>query len=525
MTIDNEQGAAHLRRSLVLRNVLDTEREDPCKQTADAETVSSTAYPNPNLGASEDLGNDVDSLIPGSNLEEIREWLDLQCGEEQARIDWSVPRITLTDDQRKLKRGLNTDVLKRIKKGYGPRPSKFEDLLWPLRMNDDVAKFLTKPIIETPQEMEHVLRNWNRHVGVPVEDADAREVLIATMYARIKYLNGSLSYRRSADAHDITSQKLLHAVHAYRLETVHFSTTDTCELMTIILAHLGYAIPDIDQDLKYLLFYTLVSERQFLAHTANATTAHRLEQQITAAKRMRDHETVDKYSRQMNNWATTIWLNNCTIIADRVRLARRNVQSRALGELQHLTILQTAQKIVLRQRISRGAPPSDKLIPREIWLPEHSLACDNALTALNEAADDHLSEFLASLRVATSNINGMHNVAHARILTRAIKFAGLDLPQDMSEGQRLGIVNARLEHAGTMNMISDAVEAITETKVKSREMVDVIGNMDGKFGDVLDAVEVVGKEFEDLVMLLDGEPAVDGWGEEWEDSEGEGGGS
>lgn len=504
MTTDNEQEAAHIRRSLVLRNLLDTEDDGTCEQTDDPSIINSTAFSTPDPEASAG-GNSGNSLPHGANLEEIRKWLDLQCKEEQARIDWSAPRIALTDDQKRLHKGLNIDVLQRIRADQSSRASKFEDLLWPLRTNEDGARFLNKPIVETPQEMETVLRNWNRHVGVPVEDADAREALIAAIYARTDYLDGSLSYRRSADAHNITSQKLLHAIHVYRLETVHFSTTDTCELMTIILAHLGYAIPDIDEELKYLMFYTLVAEREYLAQTANAPAKHKLDKQIAEAKRFRDYETVDKHERQLRNWGTAIWKQNCDIITDRVRIARRVVESRALGELQHLAILQTAQKIVLQQRISHGQPPADKLIPRSTWLPEHALACSDALTTLNEIADSRLTEFLSHLKIATSNIAGMHDVAYTRILSRAIKFSGLDLPPDMAEAQKLHHVNARLEHAGTMNMISDAVEAITETGAKGRETVEVVGGLDGRFGDVLDVAEVVGREVEGLVILLEGE--------------------
>ena len=383
-------------------------------------------------------------------------------------------------------------------------------------MNEDGARFLNKPIVETPQEMETVLRNWNRHVGVPMEDGDAREALIAAMYARIEYLDGTLSYRRSADAHNITSQKLLHAIHVYRLETVHFSTTDTCELLNMVLAHLGYAIPDIDEELKYLMFYTLVAEREYLAQIANAPAKHKLDQQIAEAKRFRDYDTVEKHERQLRNWGTAIWKQNCDIIANRVRIARRVVESRALGELQHLAMLQTAQKTVLQQRLSHGQPPADKLIPRSVWLPQHALACDTALTALNAVADSHLTAFLARLKSATTNIAAMHDVAYARILSRAIAFSGLDLPPDMSEARKHQFVTARLECADTMNMLSDAVEAITETKVKSREMVGVVGDMEGRFGDVADAAEVLGREIGELVMLLEGDPEGDpeGGGEE-----------
>jgi hypothetical protein len=346
---------------------------------------------------------------------------------------------------------------------------------------------------------------------VPVEDAETRQLLIAAMYARVEYLDGSLRYRRSADAHEIASRKLLHAIHVYRLETVHFSTTDTCDLMTIILAHVGYAIPDVDVELKHLMFYTLVTERQYLAHVANATSTQKLEKQVMEAKRIKDTASVEKYERQMKNWGLAIWQNNCDTIAERVKIARRNVELKTLKELEELTILQTAQRLVLQERISRGTPRSERLIPRSTWLPEYSEACNMALTALNQAADDHLSEFFTSLKIVTQDIAGMQDVAHARILSHAMKFAGLDLHKDTADLERFRIVKARLAHPGTMTMVLDVVEAIRETKVKSKEINDALDKMEGKFEEVLEAAEVVERQCGELLKLLEGDPMMEPW--------------
>jgi hypothetical protein len=525
MTNDHRD-APPLRRSLILVNVLDAEDEEAYQREDSLDNLSSTQNLTTNFEHGQDYTESSSFLHPEVSLEEVRTWLDAQCEQEQARADWSSERrgnrINLIEKNGNLKRGLDTDVLSRVRKGYGTRSAKFEDLLWPLRMDEDAPRFFKKPIKQTRQEMESVVRGWNRHVGAPIEDAEAREALIDAKYARVEYLDGSLSYRRSADAHDITTRKLLHAIHAYRLETVHFSTKDTCDLITIILAHLGYAIPDVDEELKYLMFYTLVTERQYLAHTANATTARKLEKQIMDAKRCGDADTAQRHERQIQRWSMTIWQNNCDVIAERVKIARRNVELKFLEELQELTILQTAQKIVLRERISRGAPPSGRLIPRSTWLPEHADTCNTALTTLNQTADEHLSDFLASLKTASENIAGMRDIAHVRILNRAIKFAGLDLPSTVVEPERDRIVKARMGHPGTMNMILDAIKAVKETEVKSKEMVDAMGKINNKFEDVLRAAEEVEQEFEGFLKLLDADtmlkPGFDLDGTaEWED--------
>lgn len=526
MTTHSKHGenAAPITRSLVLENVLDTGEGDDHASTDGFDSLRSCQNLHSSLESSHHHVEDNNTLPLGATLKELRAWLDVQCEEEQARADWNheyerqVEDHTREDDANS--KGLNTHILSRIKNGHGPRSSKFEDLLWPLRMDGTAPRFDKKPRKETRQEMEEVLQNWNKHVGVPIEDSKAREALIEAMYVRIDLLDRA-SHRSSADVHDETSRKLVHAIWAYRLETVNFQSQDTCNLMTIVLGHLGYAIPNIDQELKYLMFYTLVAERQYLANIANASTTRKLERNIAEAKLRGDADNVGKYERQMNHWGLAIWQNNCGVIADRVKTARRNVELQGLKELQELTVLQTAQKIALQERISRGDPLSNLYIPRSTWLPEYVVACDAATTALTQSANKNLSDILASLKIATRNIDTMEDITHARILTRAIKFAGLDL-KELSEAEKKRVVKVRMVHPSTVNMMRDAYQAMKETKEKGRETVVVVGDMDGKLEKVLRQVEAANKEHAELARLVEGDPmmvpGIDTDGKlEWED--------
>jgi hypothetical protein len=300
-------------------------------------------------------------------------------------------------------------------------------------MDDEAPRFSKQPKKETQKEME-VLLKWNRHVGIPVEDSEAREALVKALFLRIDLLHRS-SCRSSADAHNETTYKLLHAIWRYRLETVSFETQDTCNLMTIMLAHPGYAIRDIDQELKYLKFYALVAERQCLANIANAKTARKLERHIMEAKLSGDMNSMLKYERQKKTWDLAVWQKNCDVVADRFKAARRNVELQGLKELQELTVLQTAQKTVLYERIARGGPPTELYIPRSTWLHEHTDVCHTATTTMNESVDERFSDILAGLKIATQNIDTMKGIMQARILTRAIKFTGLDM-KHVSGGEK-----------------------------------------------------------------------------------------
>jgi hypothetical protein len=506
LTSKHQQSTAPITRSLVLSNVLEADSDDDSELCSGLDNLTNSWHSDAAIGDEEYLVNNS-SLPPGACLEDILTWLDVQCETEQARFDCvSEEEFQLDNHPQKheqLNKGPDTAVLDRIRRGYGPRTSRFEDLLCSLRINasGDAPRFSKRPRKESYESMKDVLLNWNKHVASACDDPEARIALIHAMYARVSFLDRFLSHRRSADAHDDTSRRLLLAIHAYRPETADFETQDTCNLLTIVLAHIGYAIPDIDQELKYLIFYTLVTERGYMAHTANADIRHKLEDKIANARRRRDSQSVTKYKRKLNDWSRGVFEKNCDIIASRVQIARRNVELTALDELQTLTILQTAQKIVLDERLSNRKPPSQLLIRRSTWLPAHAYACVAADASLEDVVETHMTDLLASVKVASQNTADMKHIVRARILTRALKFAGLDL-KNVSEAERRRVVRERMANIGTVSMMGNAVEGITETKNKAREMFEAMGKMEVKLEDMLRSAEEVGMEYDDLTKLV-----------------------
>jgi hypothetical protein len=502
-----QRNTAPITRSLILQNVLDSDSDDDGELTFNVDSLTSSWHTDATIKTDEHV-EEHGSLPLGASLEDTLTWLDVQCESEQARIDSTEDSECQSLSSRvgldRSNRGLDTTVLTRIRRGYGPRSSKFEDILWPLRLNTSrgTERFSKRPRKESCEAMVEVLHNWNKHVATACDDdPKARIALMHAMYARIDFLDRALSHRRSADAHDDTSRKLLFAIHAYRPETAHFENQDTCNLLTIILAHIGYAIPNIDQELKYVMFYTLVTERGYMAHTANADTRHRLERNISIAKRMRDSENITKYERKLTDWSSGVFENNCDIIASRVKIARRNIELKALEELQTLTILQTAQKIVLDERLAKGKSPSHLLIPRSTWLPAHSAACVAADASLENVVNEHMTDAIASVKVASQDAADMKYVTRARILTRALKFAGLDL-KDISDTERRRVVRERMANPGTVNMMGNALEGITETQQKAKETLETMNSIGIRLVQMLRKADEQQKEYAELARLV-----------------------
>ncbi|KAH8728048.1 hypothetical protein GQ44DRAFT_824375 [Phaeosphaeriaceae sp. PMI808] len=499
MTTTEKQDArvAPITRSLILQHLWSPGRYENAKQTW---------FPN-----GTDHSEIVDCVINiesknsflsvDNNLEDMRAWLDTQCDVEKAQVDWS------PDYEREINttaEGLNTSALERIRRGHGPRSSRFEDLLWPLRIRNppnSSPRFSKRPRSETYSSMQEVLLTWNKHVASADDNFTAREVSIEAMHGRIAFLNMALSHRRSADAHDDSLRKLLHCIHAYHPETASFKTKDPFDLITILLAHIGFSVPDVDDDLKYIMFYTLVAERVNAAHIANAGTRHMLSQNVAIAKANKQAGRAWKYERALNEWVRSEFERNCNMIAEEVKVARQNVHLKALKDLQNLVVLQIAQKTVLRDKIAGEKLLSDNLNSASAWLKTGQEIWDSATTHLENMVE-YLDELSATCNVAASSSEGMASINQALVLTRAMEFVGLDL-KHASDAERQLVVAERMANPSTIVMMGSTIEGITETRIKARELFESLGKMDSKLAELMEATEAVLQQYEGLARLVD----------------------
>jgi hypothetical protein len=455
---------------------------------------------------------DFDSLPPGASLEQIKTWLDTQCKTEQARIDWTVDydhkHQNHTEKYGVFDKRPNTAILDRIRRGHGPRSFKFEDLLWPLRTEkpERASRSGKWPRKESCKEMAEVLLKWNKHVSCTYEDVEAREALVHAMRGRIAFLDRALSHRKSADAHDDSSRKLLRAVHIYRPETIIFGTKDPFDLLIITLAHIGFAIPDIDHELKYLMFYILVTERSRMAHVVNAETRHKFEEKIADSKRRRDTERAAMYEQKMTDWNRDVFQKNCNTVAERVKVARRNIELKVSEELQTLTVLQIAQKVISRDMISKRTPPAKDLLSSSVSWAEQMDACSAAEVILEQIVREHMDDLDASAKVASQNNADMKEINRTRVLTRAMKFAGLDL-NNVSETARRRVVEERMANPGTFIMMGNAIEGLVETKTKAKNMLAAVPEIDVRLEEMLDAAKATYCKYEELAWLVDSDSA------------------
>lgn len=494
----------------------DLEQDSRLSDTADSESSWSDSAAS-NDGASEVVEEEEEGEAKeeGSSSAEkylagVAAWLEAECKEVLTGVDWEQEFEHLQNDDI-LVEGMNTSALQRIRRGHGPRPSKFEDLLAPLRLTDSgrAPQFSKRPIKETCESMEATLRAWNKHVADAASDnTGARKILMKALHSRINMLNKALITRWSADAHDNTCRRLLNAIHAYRPEAVSFENQDPMGLLIIIIAHLGYAIPDIDDELKHLMLYTLVKERGYSAHVANENTRRRYEDKIEDAKRQGDAPEAAKNKAKLKAWVSAGLQKNCDVIIERIKTARQNLRLKGLEDIQELCVLQTAQKLVLSDRIRDGKSPSELLVPRSAWWSERAAARDAADAKLTELISEYIDDLEASCKVIARAIDDMKDVNKTRVVTRAFKFAGLDL-KNVTEDERHSIVQERMLNPGTVAMMTDAIKGVSEINANAEGTGESAGKMDRKMEEMLKAVTEVHYEYDALSKLVNSDPHME----------------
>jgi hypothetical protein len=128
---------------------------------------------------------------------------------------------------------------------------------------------------------------------------------------------------------------------------------------------------------------------------------------------------------------------------------------------------------------------------------------------LDDVVNEHMTDLLASVKVVSQNTADMKYITHARILTRALKFVGLDLT-DVSEKERRQVVKERMANPGTVSMMGNAVEGITETQQQAREMADAMDVMELKLAQILKKAEEQQKEYGELERFVHSDVSLAG---------------
>jgi hypothetical protein len=498
------EGINRISRRIILRQLWDFYEDDDHIQEQDSDLDDDSS--SDSLAESTNTDDECLLASPEANLGELWEWLDSEGDKECARIDRSSEYVHCEGDAGRpntLDHGLNTAVLERIRQGKGPRRAKFEDLLAPLRLDIDAKPRKNKKIHkQTYGDMKGVLVDWNKHVADPGDDLKARDALLAAMRGRISFLKKIAVHRSTADAYDDTSGKLVHAIHVYRPETAAFHTKDPSDLLIIILAHIGFIKPDIDDELKHLIFHALVMERNYNARKFNRNFIRGQEKKILGAKQSGDQQAVKKYEGRLRDWEYGLFLKSGNKLIEKIKFARRGVEQNCFKGMRQLRILQAAQAIALAEKTTKLDSLSRDHLVTSMWLADAQNDCNAADADLERTVAERLEDLDRYFDVAERRVDDMRRDSRVRILTRARRHGGHDLA-DRTRAERNCIVKDRMTDHGTTQMMSDAVVAVIDVRSKAGDMLEQVIDINVLLAAMMDAAKASYRAYDELALFIE----------------------
>ena len=495
-----------MNRSLVLRHVSDSGAEcNPGSEGNEALLVDIAAIKRTEPTC---LGS------PDRSLEYVKAWLDAKCEEEEARAqaladaeDDELRRLACgitasSPDSGPL--GMDTKIIEQIRRGEWPRDKVVEDLLAPLRLGK------LKPAgQESYNDMERVLLAWNHHVSRQTDDGKLREAFGTALRDRLKAIKKVLEIVRDEQESKIYDEighegilepsawRLRQAMHAYRPETVHFKNQDPYDMLILLLANVGRAIPDIlgDDELMYLTFRVMTAETELAQRFRNGDTRRRIKSKIQEARWKRDRAELVHRKEEMSKFNRRVARDSVQYNLDKIKLARIRLQQVVLAELLELTVPQAAQKWVRWQTVRQSWPPP---------VSEVLEVCVQADINLERTVGANMDDLDANCTVACNNVQEMRNIHHA-VYTRALKFAGMDLA-GVDEATRRRIIEQRKNEPVTALLMSESLRGVLEAQRAAKQLVRQTEAMDRSLSDLLEAAKARYQEYDGLLRLLDTAP-------------------
>ncbi|KAF1835816.1 hypothetical protein BDW02DRAFT_638297 [Decorospora gaudefroyi] len=445
-----------------------------------------------------------------ANLEDTKAWLDKLCQEEEAKttsrsdggygdFDSQAQVIKKLISQQK-EPGMDTSVLERIRRGEGIRDKIYEDLLAPLRLQMQPVE-----TEESYKDMESVLLAWNQHVASNSGDnVGARQAFIAALRNRIKAVDKVLaisSDEKNIDQFDRVGQigilepserQLLKAIHAYRPEMRDFKDQDPFNMLIVMWVHIHKANPDItgDDDWMYLMYKVLNGETELERRFEREAERRKFQVRKETAIREGDLDGVAHFTRRWRVYNDRLAEIARQGIIAKFRCARQQLGNKVLDELLELTVLQSAQ-----QWAGRDTRPGD-------WSPPWTELLDKYAEAdarMDEKFESHFPDVEATFEVSAGQIEEMTTI-HDMVLTRTLKFAGVDLV-GMDESEKDSLIEARLNDPVTATMMEQTLNGVLESKRVAQQILRHVGGMEESLHELSGAAKTKYQELEKLCLL------------------------
>ncbi|KAJ8115746.1 hypothetical protein OPT61_g2687 [Boeremia exigua] len=440
----------------------------------------------------------IPTWAPAGDLLSCKSWLDQLCDEERNRFDETSDNAgdrlvgssndVTCEESGMQERGdgegagcpaINTEILKRIREGCGPRDKVHEDLLAIFRGGS-----LRTEGVETYEDMKTVLLSWNERVSLELgEDEDARAMLEVAIEKRGKLLKNNNQGLQRSQYLEKSSKELLQALTALRPEIAGFQNQNSLDILTTMWANVRVAVPDLDEELRLLTMKALLDEVESKAHMKNAEKLSGLARSLSVARLQCDPAEVKRLESKMQAFERKLRDSVVKKVIDKIKTSRKELAQVKLKELQELTELQAAQKWAANASL------------REFQhIQNQTAACHQAEGKLQRVLQQQVPELDAHVQVVSNNANGLARMS-ASLLSRAKK-AGFSLDDQDSP--------AVVEPAeADVTYISGAVADILDTQAEAVRMLDRMGVVESHLDALLDAAKSQYRAYDGVLQVLE----------------------
>ncbi|CAO2652519.1 Nn.00g008020.m01.CDS01 [Neocucurbitaria sp. VM-36] len=442
------------------------------------------------------------------SLSGVRIWLEIECAIELERAEDMAAAVESSWSGTKARgQGMDTKILERTRKGEGPRDAVFEDLLAPLRLGSGA-----EPLdgMETFDELKEVLLAWHKHVILERDGNEGRDLLITALYERLKAVNKVheiIKDKRASEMYDKvghegilepSARRILQALHVYRPETKDFKIQDPFDILVILWANTRPEVPDIktDDEMRYLTLKVLAAETGLAQRYVDEGFRREIKKKRDSARQRKDKAEYLRLKEEKEHFDKTAAKQSIHSRLEQILSARQQLRNTVLSSLQHLTLLQAAQKLAARSTLEQKSPT--RTPP---WTHLHH-TCAHADHTLALACHHSLPDLEASADLASSTLHSLRAL-HAKALTRTLKLTGQDLDDNVDAVTRRRIIEDRKNEAVTACMMSETFTGVLQSIRAAGQMLGLVEAMEEGLGGLLDAARGKYREFEGLVGLID----------------------
>jgi len=496
--------AVPITRALVQKALYDS---DDQTSVHDAEDVSHRD-PSPKYPA---LRRDSASTTVNETLQATKKWLEAEAKAEERNVDpasefkfekvvhhpkgSNLPQFSTAEElqsvvnpndllipQKNPGMAIDGKMMDRLHAGRGPRSPKPEDLIERLRLGKPRSS-----TNETYEELLGVLQAWNLHVSRTPHLHEKQAELLDALHERCRMITDVERKLKRQNDLDHQCLRLRQALHAFRPELIDFKDQSIRALLIVSVANFRVAVPDFDENIKSSMIETLYREFRLSIYTSKEHTARR--ERIKAEMRQASSQGDETAIRELVEQRTILSDKSKRLAAERtldvLRLARRNLHAKALGELQSLAELQAGQKWAA----SEG---------RQTSISNSLERCDQAEDVAYEALREYAGRIGEQMDAAAWSMGEMlrlsRDCAH-----QVDRFAALDI-SNVEEREK--VKQQRIDDAATAEEMMNVVDQGRVLQDVSRRTIRRMAALESIFDAVRGAANRRFREYDSLLAAI-----------------------